>query len=70
MPPGNFTPEALARTALMRKLEVRLVPFDIEFGAATPTRILTTTYLWGSTYLDGSIDELKVFLKDTANPRE
>ena len=66
--PEIHSPEALARLALIRKLEARLVPFDEKFDTTTPTRILTNSYLWSTIHLEGSIDELKKFLKETANP--
>lgn len=64
--PGPRSSEALARLALMRRLEVRLVPFGDVFNLTAPTQILTASYLWSTTHLEGSIDELKKFLKATA----
>lgn len=68
--PGMHDPEALARLALMRKLEARIVPFGDRFNNTTPTHLLTTSYLWSTIHLEGSIDEMKMFLKETANPSE
>lgn len=68
--PGMHDPEALARLALMRKLEARIVPFGDRFNSATPSHLLTTSYLWSTIHLEGSIEELKGFLKATANPSE
>ena len=64
--PGMHEPEALARLALMRRLEARIVPFGERFNSMTPTHLLTTSYLWSTIHLEGSIDELKKFLKETA----
>jgi hypothetical protein len=63
--PDPHSPESLQRLALMRKLEVRMVPFGDRFGLTSPTRILTNSYLWSTIHLEGSIEELKAFLKDT-----
>lgn len=68
--PDLHSPEHLERLALIRRLEVRLVPFDNKFDETTPTRILTRSYLWSSTHLEGSIDELKKFLKEVAENDE
>lgn len=64
--PAPGSSEALARLALMRKLEVRLVPFGDIFDSTAPTQILTNSYLWSTIHLEGSIDELKKLLKATA----
>jgi hypothetical protein len=64
--PEIHSPEALARLALIRKLEARIVPFEDRFDTSTPTRILTNSYLWSTIHLEGSIDELKKFLKEAA----
>lgn len=60
--PGDSA--TLARTALMRLLEGRLVLFPERFGAQSCVAVLTTTYLWSSTYLEGAIKEIKVALRE------
>jgi hypothetical protein len=63
--PAYNSPEALARLALMRKLEGRLVPFDERFDSNSACRILTTSYLWSSTHLEQAIEALKQLLRST-----
>ena len=62
--PGYGAPETLARTALMRLLEGRLVLFPERFGAQSSVAVLTTTHLWSSTYLEGAIEEIKAALRE------
>lgn len=63
--PGWGSPEALARLALCRRLEGRLVLFADELGARTSVRTLTTIENWGSGDLEMAITEVQELLKAT-----
>lgn len=63
--PSLHAPEALARLALCRKLEGRLVPFTDELDASTSVRTLTTTQNWNSGLLEFAISEVSELLKAT-----
>lgn len=63
--PPRHSPEELERSALCRKLEGRLVPFEHELDARRSVRSLALTYNWGSGALEDAIEELKDLLRST-----
>ena len=65
--PAYSSLETVARTALMRKLEGRLVFFEHELDSTTSVRTLTTTYNWSTTILDQAVTEVTDLLKATAD---
>ena len=60
--PGWHSPEALARLALCRQLEGRMVPFEKAFDASSAVRTLATTENWGNTHLEQASSEVKSIL--------
>jgi len=61
--PGINSPEALARLALQRALEARLVPFEDDLPLGVNVRTVPTTWLWSSTLLEQAIAEIKELMK-------
>jgi hypothetical protein len=57
--PGYGTPETLARTDLIRRLEMSLATLDFDAAALPNTNTLTTTHLWSNTLLEEAIKEVK-----------
>jgi hypothetical protein len=57
--PAYGSTEALARLALSRRLEARLVPFEEEIQQGSDLSMLTTTFNWSSTNLESTITLLK-----------
>lgn len=66
--PAYGSTEALARLALSRRLEARLVPFEEEIQQGSDLYMLTTTFNWSSTYLESTITLLKAWIKETVQP--
>ena len=57
--PSRGSLEALARIALIRRLEVRLVPFETKVKQDSNLHSLKSQANWSSTNLEGAIAELK-----------
>lgn len=65
--PGPHSAEALDRLVLCRRLESRLVLVEHQLDASSPAKLLTTTYLWTTNFMEQAIDEVKGLLKATAS---
>lgn len=63
--PAYGSAEALARLALSRQLEARLVPFESEIQLGSDPSTLTTSFNWSSTNLEATITLLKEWIRDT-----
>lgn len=63
--PAYGSAEALARLALSRRLEARLVPFETEIQLGPDPSMLTTTFNWSSNNLEATITLLKRWIKET-----
>jgi hypothetical protein len=57
--PGYGTPETLARTNLIRRLEMSLAMLGFDADALPKTNTLMTTHLWSNTLLEEAIKEVK-----------
>ncbi len=64
--PVSGSPETVARTALNRKLQGRLVLFEHELDSTKKVRTLTTSFNWESAHLEQAIIEVTDLLKATA----
>jgi hypothetical protein len=67
--PARNSPEQLARLALRRRLEGRLVPFEAQFDDSTNTCQLALSNVdgWSTSQLEGAITELKQLLWTVGN---
>ena len=62
--PRQGSPEALARLALCRRLEARLVPFEEKVKPDSNLHALNIQANWSSTNLEGAIAELKKWITE------
>ncbi len=64
--PSYGSPETLARTDLIRRLEMSLAMLGFDAAALPNTNTLMTTHLWSSTLLEAAIKEIKDVLGEPA----
>lgn len=57
--PGFGSPETIARTNLMRRLEMSLAALGFDAASLPNTNTLLTTHLWSTSLLEAAIDEVK-----------
>ena len=62
--PRQGSPEALARLALYRRFEVRLVPFEVKVKPDSNLLLLKSQANWSSGILEGAITELKTWITE------
>jgi hypothetical protein len=62
--PRNGSPEALARLALCRRLEVRLVPFKDKIEPGSDLYVLANGINWFSDTLERAITDLKSWISN------